>query len=91
MKKRILYIIASIIIICVVFITEESVRLHINNDATPILVIDKTKCNKEDILCFSNNKYIENYWSIGFKVEYDYILEENTENNLKTKLVKKEF
>ncbi len=42
-------------------------------------------------MCFSNNKYTENYWSIGFKVEYDYILEENNEDNLKTKLVKKEF
>lgn len=91
MKKKVLYIIVSIIIIFAVFITEESLRLHLNNNATPILVIDKTKCNREDVLCFSNNKYTENYWSIGFKVEYDYIPEENNEDNLKTKLVKKEF
>lgn len=88
MKKKVLYIIVSIIIIFAVFITEESVRLHINNNATPILVIDKTKCNKEDVSCFSNNKYTEDYWSIGFKVKYDYVLEEN---DLKAKLIKKEF
>lgn len=47
MKKKVLYIIVSIIIIFAVFITEESLRLHLNNNATPILVIDKTKCNRK--------------------------------------------
>ena len=76
-----------------IFIFEESVRLkHIDNSA-PLIVLDKTKCGKNDRACYdSKNEYEEDYWSAGYTLKTQYVIDEkSSEDNLIIRVNKKEF
>ena len=75
------------------FICEESIRLkHIDNSA-PLIVLDKTKCSKNDRSCYdSKNEYEEDYWSAGYTLKTQYVIDEkSSEDNLIIRVNKKEF
>jgi len=92
-KKAILIIFGSIILLYSVFILEESIRLSHNEGSKPLIVLDKVFCSKEDYGCYDmNGEYEEKYISLGFVFKQGYYLDEgSTSDNYNYHLYKEEF
>lgn len=83
----------GIISIIVLFGLEECIRLYINEYDLPFIVVDKTKCSKNDFLCYDdNNMYVEYYYSLGFTLKKTYNLNNiSSEDNIVLIVVRNEF
>ncbi len=83
----------GIISIIVLFSLEECIRLYINEYDLPFIVVDKTKCSKNDFLCYDdNNMYFEYYYSLGFTLKKTYNLNNiSSEDNIVLNVVRNEF
>lgn len=66
--------IISLISIYVIFICEEGLRLQFMEVADPIVILDKTSCDVNDINCYNNDLYVEEFKSVGFNVINTYHL-----------------
>ncbi len=70
MKKIFKFIGFGIVGLIVLFVLEECIRLYINEYDLPFIVVDKSKCSKNDFLCSDdNNLYVDNYYSLGFTLK----------------------
>ena len=93
MKKvfKIIRIILIVIIgIFALFITEESIRLKINDSSKPLIVFDRTKyC----ISCLEPGEEIDfEYFSLGYKIKVKYYMsEDSSDDNKMVKVMGKEF
>ena len=70
MKKIFKFIVFGIVGLIVLFVLEECIRLYINEYDLPFIVVDESKCSKNDFLCCDdNNLYVDNYYSLGFTLK----------------------
>lgn len=93
MKKKLLIIAISIVIVFVLFVTEESIRLKRNLNEKPLIIIDKIMCSKDDWVCYGEDgNYTEIYWGLGFTLKKVYYLDEkSSEDNHMYHLSGEEF
>ena len=87
MKKKLLIILISITCVFTIFITEECIRLRVNNNSIPLIVFHIN----ED---YSNNskKLDSTYYSFGFKTKINYHLDDkSSSDNYMYNIVGKEF
>lgn len=92
--KKIFKIIRIILIVIIgifaLFITEESIRLKINDSSKPLIVLDRTKyC----ISCLEPGEEIDfEYFSLGYKIKLKYYMsEDSSDDNKMVKVMRKEF
>lgn len=87
MKNKLLIIHVSILCIFIIFITEECIRLKINDNSIPLVVfhVDENYSN--------DSKQLDStYYSLGFKTEISYYLDDNSSSdNYMYNIVGKEF
>lgn len=87
MKKKLLIVLISIICVFIIFITEECIRLKVNENSRPLIVfhIDEKYSNDSkqlDLTCYS----------LGFKTEINCYLDDNSSSdNYMYSIVGKEF
>ena len=87
MKKKLVIAVISVICIFSIFIVEECIRLKINNNSKPLIVLNATEKYSND------SKQLDvTYYSLGFRTEMKYYLDDNSsEDNHMYALVGKEF
>lgn len=87
MKKKLVIAVISVICICTLFIVEECIRLKVDNNSMPLIVLHVDKKYSND------SKQLEvTYYSLGFKTEMKYYLDDNSsEDNHMYSMVGKEF
>ena len=76
MKKKLLIVLISIICVFIIFITEECIRLKVNENSRPLIVfhIDEKYSNDSkqlDLTCYS----------LGFKTEINCYLDDNSSSD----------
>ena len=88
--KIIKIFIISLLCLYALFITEESIRLKINDNSKPLIVLDRTKyC----ISCLEPGEEIDfEYFSLGYKIKVKYYMsEDSSDDNKMVKVMGKEF
>lgn len=87
MKKKLLIVLISIICVFTIFITEECIRLKVNNNSIPLIVFHVDENYSDDLKQLDST-----YYSIGFKTEISYYLDDNSSSdNYMYNIVGKEF
>lgn len=87
MKKKLLIVLVAILCIFIIFITEECIRLKVNENSIPLIVFHIDENYSDDL-----KQSDSTYYSLGFKTEISYYLDDNSSSdNYMYNIVGKEF
>ena len=88
-KKLIVFVVSVVVI----FISGESLRLELTKSTIPLIILDKTECNREIRTCYDENGiYEETFKNPGFTFTCTYsLLDISNENIVFYELTGREF